>query len=454
VTTERRPFPHRFRRRLALICTATTALATALFGIGAFLFIRADRIDRFEAAAGREASLAVMALDRDSRSADAAVDALSEVSRAGLVAVTDGAVDATAGLSAASVPSVLRERTIGSEDEPMLVRSGRHLVVATATPDGDRYFFFFDHLTVDADIEAVARVLVVSWVAVVLAAAALSQRVAKRTLWPVRRAADAANDLASGLLRTRLPVEGEDEFAAWASSFNRMVDELERRIAREQRLTADVAHELRTPLGSLLTAATMIEQHADRLPPEVRRPAELTVQELRRLRRLVEDLLEMARLEGGQEQLVVSDVEVRERIRELLASRGWSRSVDVLGRHVRVRTDPRRLDRILGNLVENAVRHGRPPVVVEVRDHVDGVVVEVRDAGEGVPDHEVGSLFEPFFKRDRSRSGPGTGLGLAIAAEHARVLGARLEAFRRPDGMVFRLEMHGAREAESDQSAG
>jgi two-component system sensor histidine kinase MtrB len=356
VTAAQRPFPHRFRRRLALICTVTTALATALFGIGAFLFIRADKTDRFEAAAVREVRLAMMALGGEAPSPTAAVDTLSEVRRAGLVVISGATVDATSGLSREAVPPELRGQTIGPNEEAVVVRSGRHLVIAAASSDDDQFFFFFDRSTVDADIEAVARVLALSWIVVTLAAAALSQRVAKRTLWPVRRAADAANALTSGLSRTRLPVEGEDEFAAWATSFNRMVDELERRITRERRLTADVAHELRTPLGSLLTAATMIEQHGDRLPEEARRPAELLVQELRRLRRLVDDLLEMARIESGEEQLALSDVEVRERVRELLASRGWLGSVEVLGRHVRVRTDPRRLDRVLGNLVENALR--------------------------------------------------------------------------------------------------
>lgn len=294
------PFPTKFRRRLAVFCTGAVAAATALFGIGSFLFIRHDKLQRFEASARREARLHLeMAGARPGADLSQLARRLAAAGRAEVVIVAARAVCSHGRIDASAVPDTLRRQPPeGLPTAAAQIPQGTFLVVAgrLPTPAATAYFFF-DRDEVSHDIVTVGRALLGAWVVVVAMATAACSRLARRVLWPVRRAADAATDLASGLLRTRLPVEGDDEFAAWALSFNRMVDELERRIEREQRFTANVAHELRTPLGSLVTAASMLEASVDALPPAARRPAELIVQELRRLRRLVDDLLEISRLE-------------------------------------------------------------------------------------------------------------------------------------------------------------
>lgn len=424
-----RPFPTKFRRRLAVFCAAAVAVATGLFGAGSFLFIRQDKLGRFEANARREARIQLMrATVQPGEDLQELALELTTGGRAQVVLAGERVASSDERLGLSDVPARLREEArAGLPTARAEGPQGSVLVIAGRVPGTSTLaYFFFDHRGVSHDITIVARVLAVAWLIIVAVSTVVCSRLARQALWPVRRAADAATDLANGLLRTRLPVEGDDEFAAWAQSFNHMVDELERRIAREQRFTADVAHELRTPLGSLVTAASMLDANLDSLPPPARRPAELIVQELRRLRQLVEDLLEISRLESGHDPVTVTDVELRERIRLLLVGRGWAESVRLEGAHVRLSTDPRRIDRVVGNLVDNAFRHGGLPVTVTLRETPEEVVIEVADGGEGIPADQVRRLFEPFYKRDPSRRGPGSGLGLAIAAEHTRLLGGRI----------------------------
>src|SRR6266542_2981533 len=172
--------------------------------------------------------------------------------------------------------------------------------------------------------------LVVGWVVVVLLAAGVGHVLARRTLEPVGRASQAARAVAEGLLATRLPVRGRDEFGAWAASFNEMAAALETKIAalsaaqaRERRFTADVAHELRTPVTALVAEASLLREHLDRMPEDARRPAELVVQDVARLRRLGEELMEISRLDAGRESLEAGTVDVPALVRSVVGARGW-----------------------------------------------------------------------------------------------------------------------------------
>jgi two-component system sensor histidine kinase MtrB len=295
-----------------------------------------------------------------------------------------------------------------------------------------------------------ARVLAVGWVLVVGASAVVGRAVARRTLRPVREAATAASALAEGLLDTRLQVRTGDEFGAWAFSFNTMATALDEKIAalvaardREARFAADVSHELRTPVASLVAAAGLLEQQD--LPEPARRPAELVAEGARRLRLLVEDLLELFRLEAGHEPTEL-DAHPLARVTAASVDRaGWSDEVDleVLSDPF-VLVDPPRFDRVLVNLVANGLRHGGGEVTVTVgRDGAPAV--EVRDQGPGIAAEDLAHLFEPFFRSDSSRSGPGSGLGLSIAAENARSIGGRIEVTSTPgQGATFALHLEPA----------
>lgn len=333
--------------------------------------------------------------------------------------------------------------TPGAPGEIVFQRVGHMLAVGGQIPGSSaQLYVVHDEDGIYKDLEFLATTLAAGWGAVVLIAAAVGRALARRTLEPVGRASTAARAVAEGLLATRLPVRGRDEFGAWAESFNRMAEALEAKIAQERRFTADVAHELRTPVTALVAAASLLRDHLDAMPAEAHRPAELLVADVVRLRRLVDDLMEISRLDAGQEDVALRPVDLAEAVGAVLAARGWQESVAVQGESAVVRTDPRRLDRILANLVANAIQHGGREVQVRL-SMVDGfAVVTVADRGPGIAAEHLPRLFERFYKADPARSGGGSGLGLAIAHENARLIGARLEVSSEPGrGSEFRLAL-------------
>ncbi|MFI5684024.1 ATP-binding protein [Streptomyces sp. NPDC051636] len=217
--------------------------------------------------------------------------------------------------------------------------------------------------------------------------------------------------------RTQDRTRPQDEVAAVAAALDTMASSLQSKLLSEQRFTADVAHELRTPLTGLHAAAEL-------LPPG--RPTELVRDRVAALRTLTEDLLEISRLDTGRERLEADSEELGALAERVVRASGTDTEVRV-ARDARVETDRRRLERVLGNLVGNAHRHGRPPVVLTV----DGPVVTVRDHGDGYPDY----LLRHGPQRFRTEGGAtGHGLGLTIALGQAEVLGARLTFVNALDG--------------------
>ncbi|HZM81510.1 MAG TPA: HAMP domain-containing sensor histidine kinase [Candidatus Limnocylindrales bacterium] len=318
-------------------------------------------------------------------------------------------------------------------------RQGNLLIVGGRVP-GSTAELYVVH-SEDGVYDGLAQVrtaLFAAWVGVLLVSALIAQLPARRMLDPVGRAARAARSVAEGLLATRLPVKGRDEFGAWAESFNLMAEALEVKMNRERRFTADVAHELRTPVTALVAAASLLREHLAVLPPEAHRPAELLVADVVRLRHLVEELMEISRLDSGQEDVIIQPVELVAHVEAIVADRGWRDAVEVSGAEARVWTDPRRLERVLANLIANAIEHGGPGARVAV----DHTVVTVADNGPGMAPEHLPRIFERFFKADPARSAPGSGLGLAIARENARLLGADLRVRSEPGaGTQFRLEL-------------
>ncbi|MER7679701.1 ATP-binding protein [Streptomyces sp. NPDC096934] len=217
--------------------------------------------------------------------------------------------------------------------------------------------------------------------------------------------------------RAQRPPRPQDEVAAVAGALDTMAASLQGKLLSEQRFTADVAHELRTPLTGLHAAAEL-------LPPG--RPTELVRDRVATLRTLTEDLLEISRLDAGRERLELDSEPLGPLAGRVVWASGTGTEVRVL-RDTRVETDRRRLERVLGNLVANAHKHGRAPVALTV----DGPVVTVRDHGDGYPDY----LLEHGPQRFRTEGGTkGHGLGLTIALGQAEVLGARLVFTNAPDG--------------------
>ncbi len=274
--------------------------------------------------------------------------------------------------------------------------------------------------------------------------------IARQTLKPVRRAAGAAQSLAEGLLATRLPTSSDDEFGAWAQSFNGMAQALEDKMAalseaaeRERRFTANVAHDLRTPLTGMVSAASVLEEKLDTMDPEARRMTELIVDDLRRLETLVLKLLELARLDAGQDDVHLEAISLREAVDAVVQSEERRGDVAVcIDENLTVWADRSRFKRVLSNLVANAVVHGGGQVEIRARREDADVAVDVLDRGPGLGEGDIGRIFDRFSKGDWARAAQGSGLGLAIALEHARAQGGTLEAANRPAGgarFTFRL---------------
>ncbi|MFC8981141.1 sensor histidine kinase [Streptomyces sp. NPDC057131] len=236
----------------------------------------------------------------------------------------------------------------------------------------------------------------------------------------LRRVSETADRISAGDLDARTgPTKGRDEVDDIAATVDLMADSLGRRLRSERRFTADVAHELRTPVGGLLAAA-------DLLPPG--ETEDLIRARVRDLRALVEDLLEISRLDAGVEEPLRLRVPLGAVVSEAVARTGLDTEVTA-GAGEDVETDPRRLERIVGNLVVNAHRHGSAPVRVTV----EGRTVVVRDHGPGFPADLLRDGPRRFHTGAAER-GSGHGLGLTIALGQARLLGAELRLDNAPDG--------------------
>ncbi|GGU71523.1 two-component sensor histidine kinase [Streptomyces litmocidini] len=217
--------------------------------------------------------------------------------------------------------------------------------------------------------------------------------------------------------RTKDPTRPQDEVATVSGALDTMASSLQRKLQSEQRFTADVAHELRTPLTGLSAAAELLPEG---------RPSELVRDRVRAMRGLTEDLLEISRLDARTETVDLAVHELAPLAERVVRASGTDTEVRVV-RDATVETDRRRVERVLGNLVANAHKHGAPPVVVTV----DGPVVSVRDHGPGYPAY----LLESGPQRFRTESGSkGHGLGLTIAVGQAEVIGAELVFAAAPDG--------------------
>ncbi|MBH5133184.1 HAMP domain-containing histidine kinase [Streptomyces sp. HB-N217] len=279
------------------------------------------------------------------------------------------------------------------------------------------------------------QALVIGSIAVVLGGSALGVLIGGQLSRRLRKAAAAANRVAGGEadVRVRDAIGGvvRDETDDVARAVDAMADALQQRIEAERRVTADIAHELRTPVTGLLTAAEL-------LPPG--RPTELVLDRAKAMRTLVEDVLEVARLDGASERAELQDIMLGHFVSRRVAAKDPSVEVRVI-HESEVTTDPRRLERVLFNLLANAARHGRAPVEVSV----EGRVIRVRDHGPGFPEDLLAEGPSRFRTGSTDRAGRGHGLGLTIAAGQARVLGARL-TFRnvRPAGAPAHVPAEGA----------
>ncbi|RSN12309.1 sensor histidine kinase [Streptomyces sp. WAC 05977] len=324
--------------------------------------------------------------------------------------------------------------------------TGRRLLVVSANFVAYWVVQFFDLTSFEQDLAAQRWKLARITLGVTVFGVAAAVFAAGRIRRPVLRVASAARDLGDGAFDVRVPVKGRDELADLAASFNTMADrvgaaigELRAKDRQQQRFVADVAHDLRTPLASMVATVGTLDD-AD---SEVRtRAAGLLGTQTRRLARLVEDLLEISRFDAGSANLRPELVDLPALVDEAIEVSVPETPVRVASTgDTTVSADPRRVHTIVGNLLVNAERYGRTPITVSVEGLSDAVTIRVSDAGPGVPEELRPILFDRFVRGDHARQATeGSGLGLSIAMENALIHGGDITVHN-DHGAVFTVRL-------------
>ena len=333
--------------------------------------------------------------------------------------------------------------------------------LAVGVPLGGFYqlYYVFPFTQQQATLMLVQRVLVGVALAVIVLLAAIASLVTRWVVLPVRHAAQAAQRVSAGHLGERMQVHGVDDLAALATSFNDMAASLQGKLHEledlsnvQRQFVSDVSHELRTPLSTIKMAADLLFEARAELDAAGGRSAELLQSQLDRFESLLVDLLEISRFDAGAATLDADLVDVCDLVRrsaddaQQLAERRGSRiEFRLPATGCFAEADRRRVERILRNILVNAVEHGEgKDVVVTTAMDSDAVAVSVRDYGVGLRFGEEQKVFDRFWRADpaRARSTGGTGLGLAISLEDARLHGGWLQAWgERGKGSVFRLTL-------------
>lgn len=326
--------------------------------------------------------------------------------------------------------------------------------------DGRTYtlYYLFPLAEQDQTLDLVKRSLLTAAGFLAVLAGAVSWVVTRQVVTPVRMTRRVAERLAAGQLQERLQVRGEDDLARLAESFNQMASNLQRQILQleelsrmQRRFVSDVSHELRTPLTTVRMAGDLLHDARDGMDPVSARAAELLHLEIERFETLLADLLEISRFDAGAAVLEIEDVDLAVVARSVVESTeplARQRNVTV---HIRTsvpavaEADVRRVERILRNLVTNAIDHAEGgDVVITLGSDADATALTVRDHGVGLGPGESAMVFNRFWRADpaRARTSGGTGLGLPIALEDARLHGGWLQAWgRRGEGAQFRLTL-------------
>lgn len=380
------------------------------------------------------------------------------------------------GLDAASIPRRLRAATnsgdavhwtftrirhqgaLASNDGPGVAAGGKVLLPA----DGSTYeLYFLFPMNKEAETLGLLRqALLTAGGLLLLLIAGVTWLVTRQVITPIRLARRVAERIASGRLEERMQVRGEDDIARLARSFNKMTDELQRQIRQlvelstvQRRFVSDVSHELRTPLTTVRMASDVLHDLRDEFDPMAARAAELLQTELDRFETLLADLLEISRFDAGAAALELEEVnlvDLATRVVQSTSALAAARDVSVQIRSagpVVAEVDPRRIERVIRNLVANAIDHAGDPgsrVVITLAENDSCAALTVRDFGVGLAPGHSAMVFNRFWRADpaRARTSGGTGLGLAIAKEDALLHGGQLACWGAPDqGCQFRLAM-------------
>ncbi|MGY1688938.1 sensor histidine kinase [Geodermatophilus sp. SYSU D01105] len=433
------------RARIVLGFAAGTLLVSAVLVTTTFLLARGYLLDQREASLTRQALADANVLSSRLATAGTEVgDAVGELVPSGGAGVVvrsgDSWFSSSLDVGARDVPAELRAMVEAGSAGTVRVdtASGPALLVGIPVA-ADVEFYELSPLTeLQQVLRTLGTVLGAGALAATAAGAAFGWWASRRAVAPLEQVAAAATRIAGGELTTRLPPTEDPDLLAIVASFNSMVDALAARIERDARFVADVSHELRSPLTGVVTAVEVLAARRSELSPRGDQALALVEGELARFRQMLDDLLELARLDGAPPCDRETTVSMTALVREVLA--GGRREPGLLhadsDEETTVVGDKTGLERAVRNLLDNADRHAGGPCAVRVRRCDGTVVVSVDDAGPGVPSEERERVFERFARGPRAarRSLPGAGLGLAIVAETAARHGGAAWCSTAPEG--------------------
>ncbi len=348
-----------------------------------------------------------------------------------------------------SLPTSLRERVVDGAGAFIMrydLDGEPYLAVGVPIPAKDAAYFEGVPLTeLQITLDGLAVSLAGAAAVTMLAGAFLGFSASRLLLRPLGEVGLAAEAIADGSLSTRLDVGGDPDLLSVETSFNDMAAALEVRIERDTRFASDVSHELRSPLMTLEASVHVLHNQRDEMPARAQKALDLLRDDIERFRILVEDLLEISRVDAGAVQLELSEVLVAEMVARAVATSVRPTTpieIDEAATQATVRVDKRRIARVIANLIDNAEKYagGATRVAISLWPTVDGadeVHVAVEDGGHGVPEDERELVFDRFARGKTAGargSDSGSGLGLSLVDEHIRLHGGRVWVQDRPDG--------------------
>lgn len=298
------------------------------------------------------------------------------------------------------------------------------------------YYEAFSLSGTQRTLRVIATSLVIASAVTTAGAAGLGLWNSRRLMRPLSRVADAAGELAAGALDVRLERENDPDLDRLADSFNAMADAVQTRIEREARFASDVSHELRSPITALSAAIDVLDARRGEFPGRAGQALDVVVTQVRRFDRMVLDLLELSRIDAGATELNLEPLQLDDTVRRIAQRYGYGEVpiVSTPSASAPIAIDKLRLERIVGNLLDNAKNHASGPLRITIDREGAEVTLAVEDAGPGVADDEKARIFERFARGSAARHRVGTGLGLALVAEHAAALGGRAWVEDRPGG--------------------
>jgi two-component system, OmpR family, sensor histidine kinase MtrB len=450
--------PRSLRARTILYIGAGSMLVAVVFAVATYLLARSflldQRVQGVQRRAAIDARLMTSRLETpgtDVPDVLAAIDPLS--SSALLIHRGGGWFSSSLDVGSDSVPAALLGMAQSGRPGYQVVDGPNGEIVVVGLPLHDVGGELFEVATLDdlvRTLSILGLILTVGTVIATAAGVAIGVWSSRRVLEPLDGVATAAAQIAGGQLSRRLEPTDDPDLVTIVGSFNSMVDALQTRIERDAAFAADVSHELRTPLTTLVAAVDVLQSRADTMTPVQRQALDLTAAELERFRRLLDELIQLARFDAGLPGEERQPVDVREMVEQSLARRGLPGDLvcgDVVSGDVDafVSADRTRLERAFANLVDNAQAYGGGVVSVELATDDDGLRVHVDDAGPGIPLADRERVFARFATSGGGRgSARGTGLGLAIVRETAVSLGGEVWCTDRPGGgarFVLRLPL-------------